>query len=103
MQWYIHADDLQRVAQMQVRCRLPFVLDHLAGMTEEAARGHTYWSELEKLSAAGAWVKLFGEKLVWGSDWPHTSFAAKQGPTYDQPAQVNAAAAAASLHLRRSL
>ena len=25
---------------------------------------------------------LFGERLVWGSDWPHTSFAADALPAY---------------------
>jgi predicted TIM-barrel fold metal-dependent hydrolase len=65
------------------------------------------WHALAALAAGGAWVKLsgwyrlraqppydtlhrhiegvarlFGDRLVWASDWPHTSFAAGLAPPY---------------------
>jgi predicted TIM-barrel fold metal-dependent hydrolase len=68
---------------------------------------HAAWQALEKLAGQGAWVKLsgwyrlhavapyavlsssiarvarlFAGHLVWGSDWPHTSFTPEAMPAY---------------------
>jgi predicted TIM-barrel fold metal-dependent hydrolase len=80
----------------------------------------------KRLAAAGAWLKLsgwyrpapppaarlavvlrraaalFGPRMVWGSDWPHTSFAAGHAPAYASllaplPSALGAASAAAAL------
>ena len=74
------------------------MLDHLAGITADACVTSEHWHALAELAAQGAWLKLsgwyrlgcrepygemiplirraaalFGDRLVWGSDWPHTS------------------------------
>jgi predicted TIM-barrel fold metal-dependent hydrolase len=95
-QWYATAAQLPLLAELHERSAVPFVLDHLAGITPATAdRG---WPALTRLAERGAWVKLsgwyrlgcdapysplvpliarvadlFGERLIWGSDWPHTS------------------------------
>jgi predicted TIM-barrel fold metal-dependent hydrolase len=87
------------------------VLDHLAGLQlgidAETAAHEDAWAALQALQAQGAWVKLsgwyrlgaqapyaalvptiarvgalFGPRLVWGSDWPHTAFADNERPPY---------------------
>jgi predicted TIM-barrel fold metal-dependent hydrolase len=72
-----------------------------------AAGARAVWAAADALADAGAWVKLsgwyrlrasapygallpqirrvaerFGPRLVWGSDWPHTSFETSQMPAY---------------------
>jgi predicted TIM-barrel fold metal-dependent hydrolase len=132
LQWYARAHDLPTIARVHERPGSPVaVLDHLAGLHLDTADDPDAWAALKDLAAAGAWVKLsgwyrlgdtapytrlmpmtqrlaelFGEHLVWGSDWPHTSFADGQAPPYastwrpvvealgaDRAAQVRAAGA----------
>lgn len=101
VQWYAEQAQLPRVAELQASCGLTFVLDHLAGLRADAPASPASWSALQQLADAGAWVKLsgwyrlgaaapylelvptirrvaaiFGERIVWGSDWPHTSLPA---------------------------
>jgi predicted TIM-barrel fold metal-dependent hydrolase len=101
VQWYAEAAHLPRIAEWQAQCGLTFVLDHLAGLRVDAPVSPESWRALQALADAGAWVKLsgwyrlgasapylelvptirrvaafFGERMVWGSDWPHTSLPA---------------------------
>lgn len=99
-QWYVPASELAWLAGLQLDTGLPFVLDHLGGICAgDLDEGH--WTALAELAAGGAWLKLsgwyrlrarepydtlvpqveraarlFGTRLVWGSDWPHTSLPA---------------------------
>jgi predicted TIM-barrel fold metal-dependent hydrolase len=107
-QWYVRADDLPELASLQEATGVTFVLDHLAGVGAAAARDARIWTALERLARGGAWVKLSGwyrlqsrepyedllplvqraadlfeDRLVWGSDWPHTAFAPDALPAYD--------------------
>jgi predicted TIM-barrel fold metal-dependent hydrolase len=107
VQWYAHAHHLAQLAQWQRQCGLPFVLDHLAGLATTLPDDDAAWQAAAELAADGAWIKLsgwyrlastaphhdllphirraaalFGTRCVWGSDWPHTSFAADQLPSY---------------------
>lgn len=107
VQWYVDTEALPRLVELQRRTGLLFVLDHLAGMHPGAAHDAQAWTALETLAAAGSWIKLSGwyrlnaeepyveldpiidriaklftSRLVWGSDWPHTSFAADKPPLY---------------------
>ncbi len=106
-QWYVQADTLPQLVGWQAGSGLPFVLDHLAGLHAGLADGHPAWAAVQALAGAGAWVKLsgwyrlgaaapylallpvirrlaglFGPRMVWGSDWPHTSFQADRLPPY---------------------
>ncbi|MEJ8835205.1 amidohydrolase family protein [Ramlibacter sp. AN1133] len=108
VQWYVHPQHLALLVSLQARCRLPFVLDHLAGLTPAHALDERAWEALRALAASAAWIKLsgwyrlqaeapytalqplvqrvaalFGERMVWGSDWPHTFFEAHDLPAYD--------------------
>lgn len=101
VQWYAEHAHLPRIAELQAQCGLAFVLDHLAGLRADAPASPASWRALQRLADAGAWVKLsgwyrlgatapylelvptiqrvaaiFGERIVWGSDWPHTSLPA---------------------------
>lgn len=107
LQWYARAADLPRLAAWQSRTGLRFVLDHLAGLGAEVRPSDPAWSAAAALAAGGAWIKLsgwyrlgaqapydalqanllhaadlFGTRCVWGSDWPHTSFAPDRLPAY---------------------
>jgi predicted TIM-barrel fold metal-dependent hydrolase len=107
VQWYTPANELPRLAQAQADCGLPFVLDHLAGLTPQYVADEPIWAALAQLAAAKSWIKLsgwyrlqaqapygalhpvirrvarlFGPRMVWGSDWPHTSFPPEQLPGY---------------------
>lgn len=98
VQWYAARSHLPHIADLQVRTRLTFVLDHLAGQRVDEADTAQSRTALRQLAAAGCWVKLsgwyrlgaaepyasvapairriadlFGERMVWGSDWPHTA------------------------------
>jgi predicted TIM-barrel fold metal-dependent hydrolase len=109
VQWYAHADQLQTIVKWQQAHRLPCVLDHVAGMHTRFAQDSKAWRSLRALADAGAWIKLsgwyrlglvspyelerlglpeimkmFASRCVWGSDWPHTSFASEQAPSYAQ-------------------
>lgn len=107
-QWYARADQLNAIADLHHGTGLTAVLDHLAGLHAGIAHDDTAWADLGRLAQQGAWVKLsgwyrlqaqapyealqsnirrvaqtLGDRLVWGSDWPHTSFAPDALPPYD--------------------
>lgn len=107
VQWYVDTAALPRLVELQRRTGLLFVLDHLGGMHPGAENDAQAWEALETLAVAGSWIKLSGwyrleaeepyakldpiidriaklftSRLVWGSDWPHTSFAADKAPRY---------------------
>jgi predicted TIM-barrel fold metal-dependent hydrolase len=107
VQWYVQAEQLPQLVRWQARTGLRFVLDHLAGLHANLPDDHPAWTAAQALADAGAWLKLsgwyrlqaaapyavllpairrvaalFGPRLVWGSDWPHTSFAPDQMPGY---------------------
>lgn len=110
LQWYVSAEALPTVADTRRAlgdAAPPFVLDHLAGLRSDLPQQHPAWPALAALADAGAWVKLsgwyrlgddapyvrlvghleqvarrFGDRLVWGSDWPHTSFPPDAPPDY---------------------
>lgn len=107
VQWYTRAEHLPQVAAWHLGSGLACVLDHLAGFTPGVLPDHPAWRAVELLARQGAWLKLsgwyrleatepytdlvphiqrlaavFGERLLWGSDWPHTSFPASAMPAY---------------------
>lgn len=107
VQWYVRAEALPQLADWQARTGLCFVLDHLGGLAAGLAEAHPAWAAARALAEGGAWIKLsgwyrlgaaapydalrpnlqraialFGDRTVWGSDWPHTSFAADAVPAY---------------------
>lgn len=107
VQWYARAEDLPRLAQAQEETKLRFVLDHMAGLQAHHLHQEPLWQALAALASRGAWVKLsgwyrlgsvfpytnlysvaqrvhqlFGRRCLWGSDWPHTSFAPGTAPAY---------------------
>lgn len=107
VQWYVHAHALPRLASWQAQTGLCFVLDHLAGLGADIAATDACWDAARLLAEGGAWVKLsgwyrlgasapyavlwpsvervasmFGDRMVWGSDWPHTSFSDGSAPDY---------------------
>ncbi len=110
VQWYAHPEDLPFIAGLhrsEVASGVPAVLDHLAGLHANISANHPAWQALSELAALGAWVKLSGwyrleatapyealdkniqkvpglfeGRMVWGSDWPHTSFAPAAMPAY---------------------
>jgi predicted TIM-barrel fold metal-dependent hydrolase len=132
VQCYVHADALPRLVRWQADTGLPFVLDHLAGLHASINADDPAWAAAQALADGGAWIKLsgwyrlkaiaaygtdyaalhptiqrvaamFGRHMVWGSDWPHTSFAADKLPSYEsnlQPvrAALGNAALQAALH-----
>lgn len=98
VQWYVTPSQLPRLVDLQRRTQLRFVLDHLAGFSFGRADPDAHWQALAELAQGGAWLKLsgwyrlnatapytemapliarasapFADRLVWGSDWPHTS------------------------------
>jgi predicted TIM-barrel fold metal-dependent hydrolase len=128
VQWYAHGDQLHEIAQWQQCYSLPCVLDHVAGMHTRFAQDARAWQSLRELAELGAWIKLSGwyrlglsspfgapydlaplklneihtlfkDRCLWGSDWPHTSFASEQMPMYEdvwQPLQTALGGEAAS-------
>jgi predicted TIM-barrel fold metal-dependent hydrolase len=107
VQWYVHAHHLPRLVAWQAPTGLRFVLDHLAGLGAEVGAAHAAWTAAQALADGGAWVKLsgwyrlgaaapyavlqanirrvaamFGPRMVWVSDWPHTSVHAADMPGY---------------------
>jgi predicted TIM-barrel fold metal-dependent hydrolase len=107
VQWYASPRQLAQIAQWQRAHGLTFVLDHLAGMTPLHGEDAEAWKALAWLAEAGTWIKLsgwyrlqaqapyealhpvirrvaelFAARMVWGSDWPHTSFAPHELPAY---------------------
>lgn len=109
VQWYAHGDQLGQIVKWQAQHGLTCVLDHVAGMHIRFAGDTSAWANLRALARAGAWIKLsgwyrlgleapyalealrlseisdlFGANTIWGSDWPHTSFALGDAPKYAQ-------------------
>ncbi len=107
VQWYVPAEQLPQLVRWHAQTGLCFVLDHLAGLHAHLPDDHPAWAAAQALADAGAWLKfsgwyrlqatapyaelqpairraaaLFGMRGVWGSDWPHTSFAPAQSPGY---------------------
>jgi predicted TIM-barrel fold metal-dependent hydrolase len=121
VQWYVRADDLPHLVKWQSQTGLRFVLDHLAGLDASISEMHPAWAAAQALAEGGAWIKLsgwyrlgssapyaalqpnirraaalFGTHMVWGSDWPHTSFDGDRMPTYEStlaPVRANLDAA----------
>jgi predicted TIM-barrel fold metal-dependent hydrolase len=108
VQWYAQAAQLPRLAEWQQASGVPFVLDHLGGLTAAVPDDAPAWDAAATMAARGAWLKLsgwyrlgadapygrlqpiirraaalFGPRCVWGSDWPHTSFAPDRLPPYE--------------------
>jgi len=108
VQWYASADQLATIAALHEGTGLTAVLDHLAGLGATVSTDDPAWEALRALAAQGAWVKMSGwyrlnasapydalrtrilrvasemqERLVWGSDWPHTAFSTDALPVYD--------------------
>ncbi len=107
LQWYAPKAELPTVAALHATSAVPAVLDHLAGLDADTADDDPAWPALAALARRGGWVKLsgwyrlgaeppyaglaphvrrlaalFGTRLVWGSDWPHTAFAPDALPAY---------------------
>ncbi len=107
LQWYVPPEQLGELVPLHAQSGVVCVLDHLAGLHVGVEDDHAAWSALAALAAQGAWIKLsgwyrlgaiepydsllplirkvaalFGDHLMWGSDWPHTSFPADQLPAY---------------------
>jgi predicted TIM-barrel fold metal-dependent hydrolase len=128
MQWYVEPAHLPQVAALHRDTGVTCVLDHLAGFGANTAADDPAWEAIRPLAAQGAWLKLsgwyrldarepyaevlpqvrrlvglFGERIVWGSDWPHTMFAPHAMPGYAstwQPVVEALGEAAAALRLR---
>lgn len=127
LQWYADAGQLPRIAELHGSGSVACVLDHLAGLGAHVADDHPAWRAAERLAAGGAWLKLsgwyrldaqapytslvprirrlaglFGERMVWGSDWPHTIFAPEAMPPYAETWQpvVEALGVEAAVALR---
>lgn len=108
VQWYARRAHLACIADLQARTGLTFVLDHLAGLRLDEAGDAESWNALRQLADAGSWVKLSGwyrlgaaapyrelvplirhvgnlfqERMVWGSDWPHTGIAERARPSFE--------------------
>ena len=107
LEWYAAAEQLPQIAALHADDGPVCVLDHLAGLRAGVEHAPAVWAALRALADRGAWVKLsgwyrlgasepyaalwptigrvaaiFGERMVWGSDWPHTQFAAPPWPDY---------------------
>jgi predicted TIM-barrel fold metal-dependent hydrolase len=108
VQWYVGTEHLSTVAALHRDSGVTCVLDHLAGIHAGVAAGDPAWRFIEDLAMQGAWIKLSGwyrlnarepyselvpqvrrlaalfrERMVWGSDWPHTMFKADALPSYE--------------------
>lgn len=107
VQWYARHDQLAAIAELHQGSGLTAVLDHLAGLHAGVGKDDPAWTALQRLADQGAWVKLsgwyrlqarapyrvlhthlqrvaqtLGDRLVWGSDWPHTAFHHDDLPPY---------------------
>ena len=107
LQWYVRPEHLSEVARLHRDSGVTCVLDHVAGFSLNVAADDPAWAPLRALAEQGAWIKLsgwyrlgasepyaelmlqvrrvcglFGEHIVWGSDWPHTLFPPDSMPSY---------------------
>jgi predicted TIM-barrel fold metal-dependent hydrolase len=107
VQWYARPEHWPRIADLHASCKVTAVLDHLAGVDANTQLSSENRQALERLVQGGAWLKLsgwyrlaaqapygsldaridqlarlFSGRTVWGSDWPHTSFAPDALPDY---------------------
>jgi predicted TIM-barrel fold metal-dependent hydrolase len=108
VQWYVNVDQLPMVAALHRGSGLTCVLDHLAGLHAGVEKDAAAWRTIEDLARQDSWIKLsgwyrlnarepygallahvrrlsalFGDRMVWGSDWPHTMFPADELPSYE--------------------
>lgn len=131
LEWFARAEQLPAIAARHAGNGPVCVLDHLAGLHAAIGDDDPAWRALGSLADAGAWLKLsgwyrlgssepygnlvpvirgvaaiFGDHMVWGSDWPHTQFSSDRLPAYRSTwAPVEAAlgpAAAADLLFRHA-
>jgi len=110
VQWYARPPQLAQIAALHETSGPTAVLDHVGGVTAAMLDDEAVWNDLRRLADGGAWIKLsgwyrlqsappysdmlpvvrkafvlFGERCLWGSDWPHTSFL-EPGAREDPPA-----------------
>ncbi|GAA4322060.1 amidohydrolase family protein [Pigmentiphaga soli] len=107
VEWYAKPEHLPTVIRLHDAWQVPCVLAHLAGLTARDCADAPLWRHMDALAALGAWIKisamyrldaeppyreldpllrrlgaLFEGRLVWGSDWPHTSLPGDRKPPY---------------------
>ena len=110
VQWYARPDEIPTIAALHHHTTVPAVLGQISA--RKITRTISTWTILPGRRCArwrglGAWVKLsgwyrlqatapyspldghlqrvaglFAERLVWGSDWPHTAFDPQALPSY---------------------
>jgi predicted TIM-barrel fold metal-dependent hydrolase len=121
VQWYVQPPHLPELVALQGELELPFVLDHVAGLGGAIDPKSPELQALATLSELGAWIKLSGwyrlglaldapqawpdamamtlhwlaerftSRMLWASDWPHTSYASPTQLRYEstmQPARL---------------
>ncbi|MDO9435483.1 amidohydrolase [Hydrogenophaga sp.] len=109
VEWYVQPQHLDTVIALHAQWQVPCVLAHLAGLTPKDLGSASVWRRLEQLARQQAWIKLsalyrldssapyrdldplilrladcFEDRLVWGSDWPHTSLSKDRKPAYTE-------------------
>jgi predicted TIM-barrel fold metal-dependent hydrolase len=107
VEWYAKPEHLPAIIELHTRWQVPCVLAHLAGMTARDAADASVWRRMDALAGLDAWIKIsamyrldaqapyreldpvlrglaerFEHRLVWGSDWPHTSLSENSKPAY---------------------